>query len=77
MIRAPSIVITDHITAGIQRLATHVIHIPVSLDEFATPLLHVLPMHLFAYEMAVQRGQDPDARRYDILPQNVRYQGES
>ena len=77
MIHVPSIVITDNITAGIQRLATHVIQISVSLDEFATPLLYVLPMHLFAYEMALQRGHDPDARRYDFIPQNVRYQGEA
>jgi len=75
-IHAPSIVLTDNITSGIQRLATHVIQIPVSLDEFATPLLYILPMHLFGYEMALQRGHDPDSRRYDIIPQNVRYQGE-
>jgi glucosamine--fructose-6-phosphate aminotransferase (isomerizing) len=75
-IRAPSIVITDHVTSGIQQLATHVIQIPISLDEFATPLLYVLPMHIFGYEMALQRGYDPTARRYDLVPQNVRYQGE-
>jgi len=76
MIKAPSIVITDNITSGIQRLATDVIQIPASLDEFATPLLYVLPMHLFGYEMALQRGYDPSARRYNIVPQNVRYQEE-
>jgi len=75
-IHAPSIVLTDNITSGIQRLATHVIQIPVTLDEFATPLLYILPMHLFGYELALQRGHDPDSRRYDIIPQNVRYQGE-
>lgn len=76
MIHAPSIVITDNITLGIQRLATHVIQIPVSVDEFATPLLYVLPMHIFGYEMALQRGYDPTSPRYDIVPQNVRYEGE-
>jgi glutamine---fructose-6-phosphate transaminase (isomerizing) len=76
MIHAPAIVITDKVTPGIQRLATQVIQIPVSLDEFATPLLYILPMHIFGYEMALQRGHDPTARRYDIVPQNVRYQGE-
>jgi glucosamine--fructose-6-phosphate aminotransferase (isomerizing) len=76
MIRAPSIVITDKVTSGIQRLATHVIEIPVSLDEFATPMLYVLPMHVFGYEMALQRGYDPTARRYDIVPQKVRYEGD-
>jgi len=76
MIHAPSIVLTDKSTPGIQRLATHVVQMPVSLDEFATPPLYVLPMHLFGYEMALQRGHDPDSRRYDIVPQNVRYPGE-
>lgn len=74
MIQAPSVVLTDKLTSGIQRLATHVVQIPVVLDEFATPLLYVLPMHLFAYEMALQRGQDPVSRRYDIIPQKVRYE---
>ena len=53
---APSIVITDSITPAIQRLATVVIQQPVSLDEFATPQLYVLPMYSFGYEMALQRG---------------------
>jgi glutamine---fructose-6-phosphate transaminase (isomerizing) len=73
MIHAPSIVITDQVTPGIQRLATHVIQVPVSLNEFAAPLLYVLPMHIFGYEMALQRGYDPTARRYDIVPQRVKY----
>ena len=76
MIHAPSVVITDKITSGIQRLATHMIQVPVPLDEFATPLLYVLPMHIFSYEMALQRGHDPASPRYDIVAQNVRYDGE-
>jgi glutamine---fructose-6-phosphate transaminase (isomerizing) len=75
-IHVPSIVITDNLTAGMLRLATHIIQMPASLDEFATPLLYILPMYLFGYEIALQRGQDPESRRYDIVPQNVRYQGE-
>jgi glucosamine--fructose-6-phosphate aminotransferase (isomerizing) len=75
-IKAPSIVLTDRITPGVQRLATHVVHLPVELDEFATPLLYVLPMHIFGYEMALQRGYDPAARRYDIIPQTVKYREE-
>jgi hypothetical protein len=43
-------------TPAIQRLVTHVIQIPVSLDEFATSLLYILPIHIFGYEMALQRG---------------------
>jgi glutamine---fructose-6-phosphate transaminase (isomerizing) len=76
MIQAPSIVLTDYVTAGILHLATHVIQLPVALDEFASPLLYILPMYIFGYEMALQRGYDPTARRYDIVPQKVRYQGE-
>jgi glutamine---fructose-6-phosphate transaminase (isomerizing) len=75
-IKAPSVVVTDTPSPVIQRLATHIIRIPVSLDEYATPLLYILPMHLFGYEMALQRGYDPTARRYDLVPQNVKYQGE-
>jgi glucosamine 6-phosphate synthetase-like amidotransferase/phosphosugar isomerase protein len=44
------------------------------LNEYATPLLYILPMHLFGYEMALARGYDPNARRYNIVPQNVKYQ---
>lgn len=77
MVKAPSIVLTDKITKGIQQLATHVIELPVSLDEYATPLLYILPMHLFGYEMALARGYDPNARRYNIVPQNIRYQGQA
>ena len=76
MIHTPSIVLTDNPTSGIQRLATYVIKIPAWLDEFATPLLYVLPMHVFGYEMALQRGYDPTSPRYDIVAQNVRYEGE-
>jgi glucosamine--fructose-6-phosphate aminotransferase (isomerizing) len=76
MIQAPSIVLTDKITPGIQRLATHIIQIPVSLDEVASPLLYVLPMHIFGFEMAFQRGHDPSARRYNIIPQTVKYREE-
>ena len=75
-IEAPSVVLTDKVTPGIQRLATHIIKMPALLDEYITPLLYILPMHLFGYEMALARGQDPTARRYDIVPQNVRYEGE-
>ena len=75
-IHAPSIVLTDKVTPPIQRLATHVIHIPAWLDEYATPLLYILPMHIFGYELALQRGYDPTARKYNIIPQKVKYEGE-
>jgi glucosamine--fructose-6-phosphate aminotransferase (isomerizing) len=71
---APSIVLTDQITEGIERLATHVVPMPGGLDEFATPLLYIAPLYLLGYHLALERGYDPAARRYpDIVPQNVRY----
>jgi hypothetical protein len=36
----------------------------------------VLPMHILGYEMALRRGYDPTARRYNLVPQTVRYQEE-
>jgi hypothetical protein len=35
-----------------------------------------LPMHIFGYEMALQRGYDPTSARYEIVAPNVRYVGE-
>jgi glucosamine 6-phosphate synthetase-like amidotransferase/phosphosugar isomerase protein len=49
---------------------------PATLDELATPLLYIIPLHLFAHQMALKRGWDPLSRRYeDIVPQKVRYSG--
>jgi glucosamine--fructose-6-phosphate aminotransferase (isomerizing) len=71
---APSVVLTDEVTPGIERLATHVIPMQGGLDEFATPLAYIVPLYLLGYHLALQRGYDPAARRYpDIVPQNMRY----
>jgi glucosamine--fructose-6-phosphate aminotransferase (isomerizing) len=72
-IQAPSVVITHEPTEGIRKLATHIIQIPGEVDELVTPLLYIIPMYLFGYEMALKRGYDPNARRYHIVPQKVRY----
>lgn len=72
-IQAPSVVLTDEVSEGIQKLATHVVQMPKGLDELFTPLVYIIPMHLFGYEMAKVRGYDPNARRYNIVPQKVRY----
>ena len=74
MIKAPSVVLTDNLTSGIQRLAT-IIQIPASLDEFATPLLYVLPMHIFGYEMALQRGHDPTRATLQHCPTEHKIRG--
>ncbi len=73
-VQAPCIVLTQDATKSMRQLAKHVIEMPGSLDEFATPLLYITPMYLFGYHMAVLRDYDPGARRYPkIVPQNVRY----
>jgi glutamine---fructose-6-phosphate transaminase (isomerizing) len=72
-IGVPSIVLTDQDNPAIQELATHVIQLPAHLDELATPLLYIIPLYLFGYEMALQRGFDPSARRYNLVPQKVKY----
>jgi glucosamine--fructose-6-phosphate aminotransferase (isomerizing) len=72
-IGAPSVVLTDRANPAIQELATHVVQLPVVLDEIATPLLYIIPLYLFGYEMALQRGYDPLARRYNLVPQKVRW----
>jgi glucosamine--fructose-6-phosphate aminotransferase (isomerizing) len=71
---APSVVFTNRLTPGIERLATHVVHLPGQLDELTTPLVTITPLYLFAYYLARHRGHDPGARRYaGIVPQEVRY----
>lgn len=73
-VRAPSVVITSQVTSGIRRLATHVVRVPAELEELATPLLYIMPLHLFAFHLALRRGWEPLSRRYeDIVPQKVRY----
>lgn len=69
----PTVVLTDTITPGIKQLATQVIKMPEGLDELITPLLYIVPLHLFAYHIALRRGYDPASRRYNIVPQKVRY----
>jgi glucosamine 6-phosphate synthetase-like amidotransferase/phosphosugar isomerase protein len=72
-IQAPAVVLTDEVSEGIRELAAHVIQMPGGVDELMTPLLYIIPLHLFGYELALARGYDPNARRYNIVPQKVRY----
>ncbi len=74
-VNAPTVVLTDAISPGIQQLATHIVKVPAALDEFATPLLYIIPLHLFSFELALARGQDPNAPRYEIVAHTVRYEG--
>lgn len=76
-IGVPSVVLTDQASPALRRLATRVVELPGGLDEYATPLLYTIPMHLFCYELALLRGHDPAALRYGIDAHNVFYQGEA
>jgi len=72
-VQAPSVVFTDQATTSLRALATQIITLP-SLDELATPLLYVTPVHYFAHQLAIARGWDPLSRRYDdVVPSRVRF----
>jgi fructoselysine-6-P-deglycase FrlB-like protein len=75
-VKAPTIVLTDEVSAGIRDLATHVVELPGGLTEVASPFLTIIPLYLFAYQLAFERGWDPMSRRYEgFFPQKMRYQG--
>jgi glucosamine--fructose-6-phosphate aminotransferase (isomerizing) len=47
----------------IRSLADDYVEIPAGTEDVMTPLTYVVPLQLFAYHMAVQRGHDPDQPR--------------
>ncbi len=60
--RGPVIAIATAGNKAIQKLADDVIYIPKTLEQTA-PILEVIPMQLFAYYMAVEKGFDVDKPR--------------
>ena len=72
-VKAPTIVLADEASAGINDLATHVVELPKGVSELASPLVAIIPLYLFAYQLALERGWDPASRRYDFCPQKMRY----
>jgi glucosamine--fructose-6-phosphate aminotransferase (isomerizing) len=56
------IAITDRPDAELARIADAVIEIP-STNSTLTPLLLAIPLQLFAYHVAVERGTDVDQPR--------------
>ena len=60
--KGPVIAITTHGNKEIAKLADDVIYIPETL-EMLTPILSVVPLHLFAYYVGVLRGNDVDKPR--------------
>ena len=47
----------------LKKLADDAIEIPKDIPEILSPILCVIPLQLFAYYMALKRGQDPDQPR--------------
>lgn len=44
------------------------------MSELASPLVAIIPLYLFAYQLALERGWDPMSRRYeDFYPQKMKY----
>ncbi|MFH0848144.1 MAG: glutamine--fructose-6-phosphate transaminase (isomerizing), partial [archaeon] len=57
------IAVVDANDSQIKKLADDYIEIPAGTVEITTPLTYVIPLQLFAYHMAVERGYDPDQPR--------------
>jgi glucosamine--fructose-6-phosphate aminotransferase (isomerizing) len=47
----------------IKRLADDYIEVPAGIPEVLSPIPYVVPLQLFAYYMALERGCDPDKPR--------------
>jgi glucosamine--fructose-6-phosphate aminotransferase (isomerizing) len=60
---ASIIVITEEGDEEIKSLADDYIEIVKGVPEVLSPILYVIPLQLFAYYMAIERGLDPDMPR--------------
>ena len=60
---AKIISIVDESDGEVARLSDDLIQIPPGIPSFLTPIVFVLPLQLFAYHMAVEKGYDPDFPR--------------
>ncbi|MFQ5871929.1 MAG: glutamine--fructose-6-phosphate aminotransferase, partial [Candidatus Geothermarchaeales archaeon] len=60
---ATIIALADHEDTEVKELADDFIGIPTKLPDPLTPIPYVVPLQLFAYHTALQRGLDPDKPR--------------
>jgi len=60
---ASIIVITEEGDEEIKSLADDYIEIVKGVPEVLSPILYIIPLQLFAYYMAIERGLDPDMPR--------------
>lgn len=47
----------------IESISDDVIEMPKGIPSFMTPLLYIVPLQLLAYQVAVEKGYDPDRPR--------------
>jgi len=60
---ASTILVMEEGDEELRRLADDSIEVPKGIPEILSPILYVIPLQLFAYHMAIKRGQDPDMPR--------------
>jgi len=60
---ASIIVVCEEGDDEIKRYADDFIEVPKGIPEILSPILYVIPMQLFAYYMALERGLNPDMPR--------------
>jgi glucosamine--fructose-6-phosphate aminotransferase (isomerizing) len=60
---ASIIVLCEEGDEEIKRYADDFIEVPQGIPEILSPILYVIPMQLFAYYMALERGLNPDMPR--------------
>ena len=65
-IGVPTVVLSDIPGEGMARWATKTIAMPGGLGEIFTPLVYLVPLHLFGYHLALVRGWDPVSPRYTV-----------
>lgn len=61
--KGPVLAIANYGDDEVEKLADDVIFIPETSHEMLSPLLTVVPLHLFAYHMAVELGRNVDKPR--------------
>lgn len=71
--RTPTIVLTDHVTEALGKLATHIIKLPDGLDEYSTPMLYVIPIWLLGYRIAILRGIEAGTARHGLSTRTISF----
>jgi glucosamine--fructose-6-phosphate aminotransferase (isomerizing) len=60
---ASIIVVCEEGDEELKRLADEYIEVPKGIPEILSPIIYIIPLQLFAYYMALERGHNPDMPR--------------